>query len=44
MSSHTPSEPVARVLAKLPSARRSGRGWKASCPAHDDRHPSLDIA
>jgi hypothetical protein len=23
--------------------RTSTRGWRAPCPAHDDRHPSLDI-
>ena len=36
--------PVERVLARLPSARRSGKGWQARCPAHDDRRPSLSIS
>jgi hypothetical protein len=35
--------PIDRVLAKLPGAKRSGRGWAAPCPAHDDTHPSLAI-
>ncbi len=36
--------PVERLLAKLPGAKRNGRGWMARCPAHDDRRPSLSIA
>ena len=35
--------PVTRVLSKLEGVRRSGSGWIARCPAHDDRHPSLHI-
>lgn len=36
--------PVERVIAKLgQSVRRSGAGWTALCPAHDDRHHSLSI-
>jgi hypothetical protein len=31
------------VLTHLDSIRRSGRGWTARCPAHDDRVPSLAI-
>jgi 5S rRNA maturation endonuclease (ribonuclease M5) len=31
------------ILAKLDGARRSGDGWAARCPAHDDRSPSLTI-
>jgi len=38
------SEAVDRVLAKLPDARRNGKGWIAKCPAHDDRRPSLSVA
>jgi CHC2 zinc finger len=30
------------VLSKL-GAKRSGASWKALCPAHDDRNPSLSI-
>jgi len=35
--------PVERLLAKLPDARKSGKGWSARCPAHEDRHASLSI-
>lgn len=31
------------LLARLDGVRRSGRGWVAPCPAHDDRHPSLSV-
>lgn len=47
MAAHAPgtqSEPVARVLAKLERVRRSGVGWEARCPAHDDQHASLSIS
>lgn len=32
------------VLPQLKKVRRSGRGWTALCPAHDDKKPSLSIA
>jgi hypothetical protein len=36
--------PIERVLDRLPSKpRRSGPGWTARCPAHEDRTPSLSI-
>ncbi len=35
--------PVELVLSKLPNAKRSGKGWSAKCPTHDDRRPSLTI-
>ena len=35
--------PVERLLAKLPDARRAGKGWSARCPAHEDRRASLSI-
>ena len=38
------SEPAQRVLARLDGVRRSGQGWEALCPAHEDRNPSLSIA
>lgn len=38
-----PSEPVARLLGKLDGIRRSGAGWMARCPAHEDRTASLSI-
>ena len=34
----------AESIAKALRGRRSGRGWVARCPAHDDRNPSLSIA
>jgi len=39
--------PIDRVLGALRAhgcaPRRSGDGWSAKCPAHDDRNPSLSI-
>jgi hypothetical protein len=35
--------PIATVLERFPDARRSGNGWIARCPAHEDRSPSLSI-
>jgi len=32
-----------KILALLKGERRSGDGWQALCPAHDDRAPSLTI-
>jgi putative DNA primase/helicase len=31
------------VAAALGQATREGRGWRAICPSHDDRSPSLSI-
>jgi putative DNA primase/helicase len=31
------------IAAGLQGARRSGDGWMARCPAHDDRKPSLSL-
>jgi hypothetical protein len=31
------------VLTRLRRVRKSGAGWHALCPAHDDKHPSLSI-
>ena len=31
------------ILSRLRKVRRTGRGWTAICPAHDDREPSLSI-
>ena len=41
---HTDSTTVEHVLERLESVRRSGSGWTAKCPAHEDRSPSLSIA
>ena len=30
-------------IARALKARRSGTGWMAKCPAHDDHNPSLSI-
>jgi hypothetical protein len=34
---------AADFVARLEGARRSGPGWIARCPAHDDRTPSLSV-
>lgn len=36
--------PVELVLAKLPGAKRAGKGWSARCPAHEDRKASLSVS
>jgi hypothetical protein len=38
------SAPVKNLLSRLQGVRRSGKGWMAKCPAHDDRNPSLNIS
>jgi hypothetical protein len=37
------SPALQNVLAHLKGVRTSTRGWKACCPAHADRQPSLSI-
>lgn len=37
------SEPMARVLSLVRGIKPAGHGWKAQCPAHDDKTPSLSI-
>ena len=32
------------LLAKLPGARKAGKGWSARCPAHHDRRASLSVS
>lgn len=34
---------TADTIARVLKARRSGNGWMAKCPAHDDQNPSLSI-
>ena len=34
---------VEPILAKLCKVRREGNGWKALCPAHADKNPSLSV-
>jgi hypothetical protein len=36
------STPVKTLIQHL-NGRRSGKGWIAKCPAHNDREPSLSI-
>src|SRR5262249_23926441 len=48
MSLQSPEEdavttPVVRFLERLEGVRRSGGGWSARCPAHDDRNSSLSV-
>jgi len=38
-----PSPVVQNVLAKLDGVAKSGKRWKALCPAHDDHDPSLAV-
>jgi hypothetical protein len=35
---------VSDILGRLERVRKSGTGWVARCPAHDDRDPSLSIS
>jgi hypothetical protein len=34
---------TAEIIAKALGGRKTGGGWTARCPAHDDREPSLSI-
>jgi hypothetical protein len=34
---------TAKTIAKALGGGKSGGGWTARCPAHDDRTPSLSI-
>jgi hypothetical protein len=36
--------PIETLLAKLPGAKRAGKGWSVRCPAHDDRRASLSVS
>ena len=35
--------PIDSVLARLDGVQRAGKGFKARCPAHPDRSPSLSL-
>lgn len=35
--------PIELVLSRLSHLTKSGNGWKAKCPAHDDQNPSLSV-
>lgn len=45
VQNHIPaSDPVQELLSRLSGVKKTGnRRWRAHCPAHDDKHPSLDI-
>jgi putative DNA primase/helicase len=36
--------PLELLLSKLPDVKKSGSGWSARCPAHDDSHASLSVS
>ncbi len=44
LSNGATPKPIDLVLDKLPGHRRSGKGWIARCPAHEDTKPSLSVA
>jgi AAA domain len=35
---------ITAILPRLQAVKKSGDGWTARCPAHDDKDPSLSIA
>jgi hypothetical protein len=43
MSAVINRDPVALILDRLEGVRKSGAGWIAKCPAHEDRSPSLSV-
>ncbi len=43
-ASLTADRPLERVLERLERVRRSGKGWTARCPAHEDKFPSLSVS
>ncbi|HLJ67571.1 MAG TPA: hypothetical protein VKX16_09455, partial [Chloroflexota bacterium] len=43
MSTESANEQAQSISATLGGSRQRD-GWRAHCPAHDDQHPSLDIA
>jgi hypothetical protein len=36
--------PVEVLLERLPDAKKSGNGWSARCPSHDDQRASLSVS
>lgn len=38
------SAPVQHILDLLEGVRRSGEGWSACCPGHEDNRASLSLA
>src|SRR5687768_10212819 len=43
MSVATAQSAAITLLVEGLDARKNGSGWKARCPLHDDRNPSLSI-
>lgn len=41
---HGNTSPINRVLDACDGVRKSGGGWVAKCPSHEDKRPSLAIA
>lgn len=41
---HRTTDPIDLLLGRLERVRKSGRGWTAKCPAHEDRTASLSVA
>jgi hypothetical protein len=39
-----PVRPIEIVLGRLDKVRKTGKGWTARCPAHEDHTPSLSIS
>jgi hypothetical protein len=42
-ANHTAAAPIGLLLSRLQGVRKSGRGWQAKCPSHEDRHASLSV-
>src|SRR5215813_5874004 len=38
-----PSDPVSHILSRLQHVKKSGQGWMARCPSHDDSTKSLKV-
>ena len=38
-----PNPILERIFSQLQGVRKTGSGWIARCPVHDDRHPSLSV-
>lgn len=43
MQGYALSPAVSNLLAHFPNAKRSGHGWVAKCPCHDDKNASLSV-
>lgn len=37
------TQPIEKLLTRLPNTKKSGQGWQTLCPAHEDHKPSLSI-